>query len=153
VLIEFINDLITPTGKALLPADPVKRANARFFIETFQSKFGAAWYGALARGENPAGILPALDAIVGLLPADESSYAIGSEWSLADAAVTPFLARAFTSLKHDIGGYDEGLGKAVYDKIQNEPKYDRLKKYFALVTSRDSFKSTYFEVCFALSFL
>jgi glutathione S-transferase len=124
----------------------VKRANARFFIEAFQSKFGPVWYSSLFKGEHPTTILPALDALVGLLPADEGSYAVGKEWSLADAAVTPFLARAFTSLKHDIGAYDAGQGKAVWERIQNEPKYERLRKYYALVTSRESFKSTYVEV-------
>ena len=84
--------------------------------------------------------------MVGLLPVDEGSYAVGKEWSLADAAVTPFLARAFTTLKHDIGAYDEGQGKAVWEAIQSEPKYERLRNYYALVTSRESFKSTYFEV-------
>ena len=38
-------------------------------------------------------------------------YAVG-EWSIADAAVTPFFARAEVMFKNKIGKYKEGKGKA-----------------------------------------
>jgi glutathione S-transferase len=144
VLIEFVNDLAPEKG--LLPTDPVKRAKARFFIEAFSSKFGAPWFAAISKGEDPSAILPALDTLIELLPKDPNAYAVG-EFSLADAAVIPFLARAFAALKNDVGSYDEGKRKALYDIIQGEVKYERLRQYYALVSSRDSFQSTFFEVC------
>ena len=42
VLVEFVGDLFPESG--ILPKDPVKRAQARFFIEGISSKFIPAWY-------------------------------------------------------------------------------------------------------------
>ncbi|KAF5335547.1 hypothetical protein D9611_012183 [Ephemerocybe angulata] len=133
VLLEFIADLSAST-KPLLPADPVARARARFFIEAVLSKFIGAFYGALTRGEDPAPVMDAIDILQGLLP--EEGYVVG-EWSIADAAVTPFLARALVSFKHDIGAYDEGAGKKLYDVQLCTPMQN--------VSSRPSFKDTWHE--------
>lgn len=148
VLKEFLNDLVPEKG--LLPSDPVKRARARFFIEAFSSKVSAPWFAAISKGEDPSGILLARDLLVELLPKGVSAYAVG-EFSLADAAVIPFLARALAALKNDVGSYDEGKGKALYDTIQGEAKYERLRRCYAPVAGRDSFKSTFFEVCLLFS--
>jgi glutathione S-transferase len=78
-----------------------------------------------------------------LLPAE--GYAVG-EWSIADAAVTPFLARASVALKNDLGAYDQGKGIKLWETLQDDAKYARFRKYFDDVTKRDSFKETFFEV-------
>ncbi|KAF6754012.1 hypothetical protein DFP72DRAFT_1046244, partial [Ephemerocybe angulata] len=141
VLLEFIADLSAST-KPLLPSDPVARAKARFFVETVISKWGSVWYGIQNRGDDPSGILPAIEVLQNLLPAE--GYAVG-DWSIADAAVTPFIARAFVSLKNDAGAYAEGSGKKLYETLQSDPKYARLRQYYADVSGRDSFKETFFE--------
>ncbi|TFK39317.1 hypothetical protein BDQ12DRAFT_650393 [Crucibulum laeve] len=138
VLLEFIADL----APGLLPSDPVLRAKARFFIETATSKFTPGFAGSVLRGESPEPILTAIEAIQALLPAE--GFAIG-EWSIADAALTPFFARAEVALKHDAGAFDEGEGKKVYETLQSDPKYERFRKYFKALKERDSFKQTFDE--------
>jgi len=140
VILEFVAD-IAPEAK-LLPKDPVLRAKARFFADTVTTKFNSdAYRPALARGEDPVAILGVIEFIQQLLP--EEGYAIG-KWSIADAAVTPFLARAELLLKNDIGRYEEGKGKAVWATLETDPKYARFRKYFADVKARDSFKETFY---------
>jgi len=138
VLIELFADL---SNEELLPKDPILRAKARFFIETVTPLFAGAWRGFLARGEDPAAIFKAVDVIQNLLPAE--GYAVGP-WSIADAAVTPFFARAEVSLKNDIGVYEEGKGKATWETLETDPKYARFRQYFNDIKSRDSFKETFF---------
>jgi len=140
VLIQFIADI---SDQPLLPADPVKRAKARFFIETITPKISSAHYGALYRGEAPVAILEAVELLQKLLPAE--GYAVG-EWSIADAAITPFLARADVALKNDIGKYEAGKGKAAWEILTQDAKYERFRKYFAEVTSRASFQETFYPV-------
>ena len=129
------------------------RAKARFFAETVTSKFTSAYQSAVARGEDPDVILGAIEAIQQLLPEEEEEeeegyYAIGKKWSIADAAVTPFFARAEVLLKNDIGKYEVGKGKAVWAKVEEDPKYARFRKYLADVKGRDSFKETFYPVRF-----
>lgn len=108
------------------------------------SKFGSTWYGAVTNGTDPAAVLPAIDTLQQLLPA-EGGFAIG-EYSLADAAVTPFLARASVAFSNDFGAYDVGQGKALWETLQTDAKYARFRQYFADVTARDNFKQTFDEV-------
>jgi glutathione S-transferase len=123
----------------------VLRAKARFFAETVTSKFTSAYQSAVARGVDPEPILSAIEAIP-----EKEGYAIG-KWSIADAAVTPFFARAEVLLKNDIGKYDVGKGKAVWAKVEEDSKYARFRKYLADVKERDSFKETFHPVRFFLS--
>jgi glutathione S-transferase len=90
--------------------------------------------------------LGAIEAIQQLLP-EKEGYAIG-KWSIADAAVTPFFARAEVLLKNDIGKYELGKGKAVWAKVKEDPKYARFRKIFG---GCDSFKETFHPVRFFLS--
>lgn len=137
---EFFADL---SQENLLPTDPIARARARFFIETATPLIMGAWYGSLTRGEDPAAVSKAVETIQNLLPAE--GYAVG-EWSIADAAVTPFFARAEITLKNDLGKYEEGKGKAVWEALENDPKYARFRKYFNDVKNRASFKETFHPV-------
>ena len=147
VLLEFIAD-IAPEAE-LLPKDPVLRAKARFFADTATSKFTGAYQPVISRGEDPENVLSGIEAIQNLLP--EEGYAIG-KWSIADAALTPFLARAEVLLKNDIGKYEEGKGKALWAKVETDPKYARFRKYLADVKGRDSFKETFYPVSFFFFF-
>ncbi|KAF9448150.1 hypothetical protein P691DRAFT_730207 [Macrolepiota fuliginosa MF-IS2] len=136
VLIEFIADLV----ESLRPKDPVIKAKARFFVETVTAKLPPAWYGAATRGESLDNVLAAIDVLQSLLPAE--GYAVG-EWSIADAAVTPFLARIDLALKNDLGAYDEGLGRKAWNTLHTDPKFERFRKYFADVRARKSFQETF----------
>ena len=148
VLLEFIAD-ISPEAE-LLPKDPVLRAKARFFAETVTSKFNSEAYRPALTGTGEIeAVIGAIDFIQQLLP--DEGYAVG-KWSIADAAVTPFLARAEVVLKNDIGKYEEGKGKAVWAKLETDPKYARFRKYFADVKARDSFKQTFYPVSFSVEF-
>ncbi|KAF8638715.1 hypothetical protein AX16_010438 [Volvariella volvacea WC 439] len=139
VLVEFVADL----SNSLRPADPVLSAKARFFIDAVATKLVPAHSGLLIRGEDPKALYDALEAIQALLP--ERGYAIGEEWSTADAAVTPFLARLWVALKNDLGAYKEGVGKEVFNVLSTDPKFERIREYFKAVTERESFKATFDE--------
>lgn len=138
VLIEFIADL----SNSLRPKDPVLRAKARFFVEVFSTKFMPGWYAAVTQGGSPDAILTGIETIQGLLPPE--GYAVG-DWSIADAAVTPFLARAEIAIKNDLGAYDEGAGRKAYETLQADPKFARFRKYLADLKARKSFQETFDE--------
>lgn len=145
VLLEFIADLASTTSKPLLPTSPVARARARFFAETVISKFTPAFYAALTRGEDPAVLLPAFDSIVELLP-KKGGFAVGDQWSIGDAAVVPFIARALVVLERDIDAYKEGQGRKVREILDTDAKYERFRRYYQDNSERPSFKKTWDEV-------
>ncbi len=138
ILSEFVNDLCN----TLLPKDPVLRAKARFFIETCSSKFVPAWTAATSDGASPDKILIAIEAIQDLLPPE--GFAVG-EWSLADAALAPLLARNEINLKNDWGAFDEGTGKKAWEKLSTDPKFERIRKYYDTAKLRKSFRETFDE--------
>ncbi|CAO3665072.1 unnamed protein product [Umbelopsis vinacea] len=138
VLVELINDLFPE--KKLLPDNALKRAQIRFFVEYWASKissqqfklFGLDDSGRQAiYGELNAALARINDLL--LEQAQEGPYFLGSEYSLADVNVAPFVYRLQFLLnrffKED--GELEALGK-----------YPRLKQFFAGITERESFKAT-----------
>jgi glutathione S-transferase len=90
VLVEFIADLFPRS--AILPKDPLTRARARFFVETVSSKLIPKYYAFAMRGESYEPLLQAFEEVQGLLPKD-AQYAVGNEFTVADIAFTPFIAR------------------------------------------------------------
>ncbi|PPQ92195.1 hypothetical protein CVT25_008969 [Psilocybe cyanescens] len=140
VLLEFFADL--DRENRLLPKDPVLRAKARFFIETATPAFTGALFGAVSGTKDVEALFDGIDVIQGLLPV--KGYAIG-EWSIADAAITPFFARTEVSLKNDIGKFEAGKGKAAWAKIETEPRFSRFRQYFSDLKNRDSYKETFDE--------
>ena len=70
------------------------------------------------------------------------------EYSVADVAITPFLARARVALLNEFGGYPEGEGKRVLEALTSgEGKFARFGRYFNDLLARESFKATFDEVC------
>ena len=143
VLLEFVADLF-PNSK-LLSKDPVERAKARFFIDAVSNKVPGNWFAHMARGESSDALIAGLEFIQDLLP-DGKKYALGDDFTIADAAIAPFLARIETTMKNDIGVFKSGEGKKTWEQIFTSPKFEKFQKYFENIKSRDSFKSTWDEV-------
>ncbi|PBK88259.1 glutathione S-transferase [Armillaria gallica] len=141
ILVEFIADLF-PSAH-LLPADPVTRAKARFFIDTFSNKFSPAYFGFQARGDSPEALYKAIETLQGLL-AGEGKWAVGDEFSIADVAIAPFLARLEVALSNDLGGFEVGEGKKVWETLQTDEKYGPLRSYWARLKERKSVKDTFY---------
>ncbi|KAJ7154518.1 glutathione S-transferase [Mycena filopes] len=140
ILVEFIADL--QPGSALLPKDPVQRAKARFFIDAVSTKFLPAYMGPVARGEPFEPLWAALEQLQALLPADKV-YALGDEYTAADIAITPFLARMEVWLTNDIGAYKEGEGVKASEYFFKGGRFARLVKYWEDIKARESFKKTF----------
>ncbi|KAJ7484157.1 glutathione S-transferase [Mycena latifolia] len=140
ILVEFVADLY-PAAK-ILPEDPVQRAKVRFFIDVVSTKFLPAYMGPIARGESFEPFWAALDALQALLPGDKT-YAVGDEYTAADIAVTPFLARLEVALKNDIGAYKPGEGIKAADYFFKGERFARFVKYFEALKARESFAATF----------
>lgn len=146
ILVEFVADLY-PESR-LLPADPVKRAQARFFIDVVSNKLVPGWVGLVRTGTPEAlqGFVQGIEAVQSLLP--KEGFAVG-EYSIADVAVTPFLARAFTVLENEIGAYEPGEGKKLLETVQ-QPQFTRFQKYWTDLQARPSFQATFDKVGYSL---
>ncbi|KAJ7745588.1 glutathione S-transferase [Mycena maculata] len=140
VLVEFVADLHPES--TILPKDPVLRAKARFFIDVVSTKFLPAYMGPVARGQSFEPFWDALQTLQDLLPADKK-FAISDEYTAADIAITPFLARMEVWLKNDIGAYKEGEGKKAAEYFFEGQRFARLVKYYEDIKARESFKATF----------
>jgi len=139
VLLEFVADI---SGK-LLPTDPLPRARVRFFIDAVANSFLPTLWASALRGEPVENVLAAVEKIQALLPSD--GFAIGPEFTIADAAIAPFLTRLEIILKNDFGAFAEGAGKKAYETLESDPKFARYRKYYSDIKARDSFKETFHE--------
>ncbi|OCH86934.1 hypothetical protein OBBRIDRAFT_796655 [Obba rivulosa] len=137
VLLEFVADLF-PEAQ-LLPSDPVLRAKARFFIDAVGTKLTPSWNSFFRKGGSPDDFFAGLEVIQALLPA--SGFAVG-QYSIADAAIAPFLARAQVNLENDTGAWKEGEGKTVLSVIQS-PRFARINQYIKDLEARPNFKATF----------
>ncbi|KAI0359759.1 thioredoxin-like protein [Trametes cingulata] len=137
-LIEFVADIF-PEAK-LLPADPVLREKARAFINIYQSFVNDPFRDVMFFATKPAEVLlEALEKLQSALP--PTGFAVG-EWSIADAAVIPFLARMFLYLEADLGKYSVEDGKKMREAIASD-KFARLRQYVQDLRERKSFKDTW----------
>ena len=143
VLLEFVADLYPDSG--LLPKDPVERARARFFIDAASTKLRAPTGAFIYRGESPDAFVAALAEIQELLP-PAAQFAVGDHFTIADAAIAPFLGRWELQLRNDIGKFAEGTGPRVYEELFQSERFGRLQKYFANISSRESFKNSFDSV-------
>jgi len=138
VLLDFIADL----SGSLLPKDVVLRAKARFFIDAVNT-FVTSYHSVMGYGEPVEKLLASIETIQALLP--EEGFVVGTEFSIADAAVIPFFARMEAVLKNDIGAFDEGTGLKAWQTYQKDEKYAKIRKYIASMKERESFKKTFDE--------
>ena len=143
-MLEFIADLYPES--TLLPRDPVLRAKTRFFIDAVSTKLLPAWANFAMRGADGGAeaAINGLEAIQALLP-EGKTYAVSNDYTIADAAIAPFLGRLEVAVKNDIGAFKAGEGKKVFEAYQSEG-FRKLREYFDAVKKRDSFKQTFDEV-------
>ena len=69
------------------------------------------------------------------------------EFSIADIAIAPFLARNELNLANDQGGFPEGkgIGPKILERLQ-APKFARIQEYSKAVQSHPSFVATFDKV-------
>ncbi|TBU28315.1 glutathione S-transferase C-terminal-like protein [Dichomitus squalens] len=141
ILVEFIGDLFPQAS--ILPADPVKRAQARFFVDVVSNKLVPGYHQYLQGKSSADDLYKVVESLESLLPSE--GFAVG-EYSLADIAITPFLARARVALSNDLGAYPQGEGPKVLEALTNKQgKFPRFAKYFEDLLARESFKATFDE--------
>ncbi|SAL99073.1 hypothetical protein [Absidia glauca] len=139
VIIELINDLFPE--KNLLPKDPFQRAQIRFATEFFASKVWSQFFPVLqakiTKEEFLEQVEPALTRLNGLLleQSQTGPYFLGDQFSLADIALGPFVARILAT-----ASLFEKENLFQFNAVKQNP---RLAEFFKGVVSRPSFKDTY----------
>ncbi|KAI0697740.1 hypothetical protein C8T65DRAFT_710338 [Cerioporus squamosus] len=139
VILEFLADLFPDAH--LLPADPILRAKARFFMRTTDEKFCKTFFSFIFLGGSVDAMLAAVEEMQALLP--EKGFAIG-EWSIADAAFVPFLLRLDRSLKNNVGVFADGVIEETLRALYG-PKFVRIQRYLEDNITRTSMTKTWNE--------
>ncbi|KAK9728617.1 hypothetical protein K7432_000893 [Basidiobolus ranarum] len=132
IITEFFSDL---SGGKLLPKDPLKRAQARYFIEFFGSKFLPLYYRILGNVDSDVAkkleqeFVDNLKKLNKLLVAQsvEGPFYFGKDFSLVEAAIAPFSSR-FAPMA-EIGGI----------QIPKIPELSRYHQWCGAIEQRDSF--------------
>ncbi|EIW57659.1 thioredoxin-like protein [Trametes versicolor FP-101664 SS1] len=136
-ILEFLADIFPDAP--LLPADPLLRAKARTFTEIFRNYVSDEFRGAFFLGKPVAGVLQALEKLQAALP--QTGFAAG-EWSIAEAAVAPFITRLFLFVRVGLGSYTEENWLMLRDALEGE-RFARIRKYVQDIHERPSFKKTW----------
>ncbi|KIJ63197.1 hypothetical protein HYDPIDRAFT_168748 [Hydnomerulius pinastri MD-312] len=139
ILVEFVADLFPQAS--LLPEDPVLRAKARFFVETISSKLTPTYGAFVLRGESSERVLSGLEAIQDTLP-ETGKYAVGDQYTIADVAFTPFIARFKFATENELGKFTPEEGRRFVEALQ-QPKFLKLSAYIGRLLERESFKATF----------
>jgi hypothetical protein len=134
VVVEFIADLFPHAG--IMPADPVQRAQARFFVDAVGTKFVSPWLAYVMKGENGSSFMDAAAALEKLLSA---KYAVGDQITAADIAFVPFLLRTEYGLK---------LRDTESVLAQLQERTPRLWQYYVDVKAHPSVQKTWDEVSY-----
>ena len=141
VILEFLADLFPDAG--LLPKDPVKRSKARIFMNILNLRMPDDIGTWLLNKDDGSAYLDLLENLQALLP--NEGYAVG-EWSVADAALLPFLLWMPIIVKTEVG-YWVKLNDVENVKTQwASPRFTRLRKYYEESVARPSTKATWNEV-------
>ncbi|KAI0663839.1 thioredoxin-like protein [Cubamyces menziesii] len=136
-LLEFIADVFPEAH--LLPDDPVLRAKARAFTEIFRNYVDSEFRSAFFMGKHFDGLLLALEKLQRALP--PSGFAVG-QWTIADAAVAPFLARMLLFVRVGLGTYGEEDWQKLREALASD-RFARIVRYIQDVHERPSFKKTW----------
>ena len=138
VICEFIADLFPASG--LLPSDPVERAKVRFFVDAASTKFEPPLLDFMRKGGSTDALIAVLKEIQSLLPSG-AQVAVGNKFTIADAALAPWLWRLELTLESNIGAFTEADRKRVLDTYEGETLHV-LHEYFGAIKSRKSFKQS-----------
>ena len=142
VILEFLADLFPDAH--LLPKDPVKRSQARIFINTLNMRMAddiAKW---LTNNDDGQAYLDLLETLQATMP--EEGYIVG-EWSIADAALLPFLLWMPVIVKTGVGYYVRLNDVEHVKREWASPRLARLRKYLEESIARPSTLATWDEVC------
>ncbi|BGP38950.1 hypothetical protein JCM10449v2_002888 [Rhodotorula kratochvilovae] len=139
VLLELVAELFPESG--LSPADPVQRAEARYFAQRFTDVVTSQYMQVLLHGKTEAApaLLSGIDEIQGLLARHTGTFLLGEQPTIGDLAVAPFVGRIFVSGKAGL------LPGNVFSTLSTEEKYAPFRAYHAALTSRPSWSATFDE--------
>ena len=141
VILEFLADIF-PSAK-LLPTDPALRAKARLFIQAVETKFIPGFRDFFYKDNAVDAFLCVIEGLQRMLPSE--GYVVG-EWSIADAAFTPFLMLVNALLNSNPPNLREGVAQQVIEALHS-PRFARLDKYLSDNVARPSMAKTWDEVC------
>jgi glutathione S-transferase len=139
VLLEFVADMYPDSG--LLPQDLVERARVRSFIDVVSNKLFASYIAFFLCGEALDDFIAAIAEVQELL--SSSGFAAGDHFTIADAALAPFVGRWELPLRNDFGNFEEGTGPQVHAVLFQSERFSRLQNFLANISSRQSFKNTF----------
>ncbi|KAH7911537.1 glutathione S-transferase C-terminal-like protein [Hygrophoropsis aurantiaca] len=139
VLVELVADLFPLSG--ILPTDPVQRAQARFFIENISTKLIPTYVGFVLRGESYENIVQAVKTLEPLLP-ELGKFAVGDQFSIADIATAPFIARLFLSAENEFGTFEADQGAKLLAALST-PQFAKWNAYKKLLFERPSVIATF----------
>ncbi|EIW74072.1 glutathione S-transferase C-terminal-like protein [Coniophora puteana RWD-64-598 SS2] len=147
VILEFIAELF-PSAAGLLPKDPVKRAAARLFVKLLDTKLVPPQFAWMQDGAPPDEIFEVLQTLQTLLPEDgQGKYAVGDEFTIADAALAPMWARIRLIVGKGIGAKEWGREEhiAAASRALESPELARFVAYADRLLERPSVKATWYE--------
>lgn len=141
VILEFLADLYPDSG--LLPTDPVSRAKVRFFVDASTKHIEGSCYAFILGSESYDNILKGIEFIQELLE-DGGDFAVGDHYTIADACISPFLARLKIVTETDLGKFPVGMGYKLGEELKG-PKFAKFMKYVQRMLDRPSLKQTHDE--------
>ncbi|KAH7882244.1 thioredoxin-like protein [Phlebopus sp. FC_14] len=139
VILEFIADLYPDSG--LLPSAPTSRAKVRLFMDVVSRHMEPAAIKFFSGEESYKELLGAIELVQSLLP-DVGEFAVGETYTIADATVTPFIARLELASKTDLGRFTHGMGLQL-GKDLGTARYAKFRKYMDVMLIRESTKKTF----------
>ncbi|KAM5541841.1 hypothetical protein V8D89_004570 [Ganoderma adspersum] len=142
VIAEFLADTFPEAH--LLPADPFLRAKARLFYRAMEEKYGPAFVGFFFKQAPKEDLYAAVEHIQGLLP-PATGFAVGAQWSIADAAFLPAYLRtlAILELNPELSKLAPGVAAEVLATLRESPRFARIRTYFEESMARPSAKKTW----------
>ncbi|KAG1758777.1 thioredoxin-like protein [Suillus occidentalis] len=141
VILEFLAELYPDSG--LLPKDPISRAKVRFFIDATHKHLEGPLFDFIRGREPYENALKGIEFIQGLLEEGED-FAVGKHYTIADACISPHLARLKIVTETDLGKFPAGMGYKLGEELKG-PKFIKLMKYVQRMLERPSLKQSYDE--------
>jgi glutathione S-transferase len=100
VILEFLADLYPDSG--LLPKDLLLRAKVRFFVDVATKHVESPFYDFVIGRGSYENVLKGIGFLQGLLE-EGRDFAVGDHYTIADACISPCLARIEIITETDIG--------------------------------------------------